>query len=418
MIELKPVFQVKHRCPHCSVAMAVEDWTIPGMRALAAMHCNTCGRRFYGDLPVGQAIETPVLLDRDTGEVHEVYPVDVKWFAEWLRSSYSRRTDEPLSFTEEVFSEVEHGLLLNCLDAMFGHCLLKLLNAQRHIDRDDGDLVVLVPTFLRWLVPDGAAAIWTVDLSLQDGRAWNDWLAGEVRRRINRWPRASISEAISHPDPAEVTIERFSRVEPMAAEAWLDAAERPVVTYIWREDRLWSPRWWERRTLRALHRGFRWGAAGHGAEMQRQRVLTFARLLRRRFPRLDFAVVGVGETEDWPHWITPLVTRRPQDAWEREACVRYSESHVVVGVHGSGMLLPSAHAGATVELVPDDRWNNLAQDLLLRATDTREALLAYRTLPIATSPRDVANIVASMLQSHVTALGTLRVRSATSRAGG
>jgi len=69
----------------------------------------------------------------------------------------------------------------------------------------------------------------------------------------------------------------------------------------------------------------------------------------------------------------------PDEASEREWCERYAASHVAVGVHGSNMLLPSAHAGAVVELLGAERWGNFAQGILFRdAGDCRETFFRYR----------------------------------------
>jgi hypothetical protein len=64
------------------------------------------------------------------------------------------------------------------------------------------------------------------------------------------------------------------------------------------------------------------------------------------------------------------------------------------------MLLPSAHAGATVELVPPDRWGNVLQDLVVPAddADARAALFRRRLLPLSSSPEEVAHIVACLMR--------------------
>ncbi len=52
---------------------------------------------------------------------------------------------------------------------------------------------------------------------------------------------------------------------------------------------------------------------------------------------------------------------------------------LVIGVHGSNMLLPTAHAGSLVELIGPERWGNFTQDVLFReAGDCRETFFRYR----------------------------------------
>jgi hypothetical protein len=67
---------------------------------------------------------------------------------------------------------------------------------------------------------------------------------------------------------------------------------------------------------------------------------------------------------------------------------------VVVGVHGSNMLLPSAHAGGVVELIGPGRWGNFTQDILFRDDgDCRETFFRYRFVDEATPPTAVAQLV-------------------------
>ena len=61
------------------------------------------------------------------------------------------------------------------------------------------------------------------------------------------------------------------------------------------------------------------------------------------------------------------------------------------------MLLPSAHAGAVLELVPVNRCGNLLQDILFAPRDIRETSFRNRFLPIDTSVNIVAKIIASLL---------------------
>ena len=89
------------------------------------------------------------------------------------------------------------------------------------------------------------------------------------------------------------------------------------------------------------------------------------------------------------------------DAAERGWCERYAASHVVVGVHGSNMLLPSAHAGGVVELIGPERWGNFTQDVLFRdAGDCRETLFRYRFVDELTPPPALARLVNMTLRGR------------------
>ena len=394
MIPLHPQPGVRLDCPFCQVPLDTEGWLIPGMRNLAELACPQCRREFYGDLPAGHGLLYPMLLEKASGDVYGLN--NGEWFREWLRTSYAHRVDTPVGFSVEDFRPLRKPILLNCLDGLYGHCVLKLLNAQHYIDhRPDLDLILLVPAFLRWMVPEGAAAVWTVDLPLQRGMEWNDRVAEEIKHRISSLKSCGLSIAPCLPHPQDFDIERFTRISPFSLERWAGSRARPTVTFIWREDRVWGEPAptrdkFARRVQRKLGRGT-------PVQVQKGHVIRLAEDLRRRFPGLEFAVAGLGTPGGFPDWIQDLRVQRMTAQTERDLCRRYAQSHVVIGIHGSNMLLPSAHAGATVELVPDDRWGNLTQDILPNAQDSKEAMVRYQFLSEGSSPAVVSRIIVSLL---------------------
>jgi hypothetical protein len=394
---LHPVTDAEHVCPHCGARLSVEGWHVPGMRNLADLRCASCGREFYGDLAAGQALYTPMLLEKATGEVHDPHGVD--WFAVWLRDSYARRVDEPIPFdVREERAVTRPVVLLNCLDTLYGHSLLKLLNAQHYLERRaDVDLVVMVPSLLAWMVPDGAAQVWSVGLPLRRGAEWNDWLAREVRRRVEAFDEVRLGHALSHPRLDEFDIERFTRVKPFPLAEWDARLERPAVTFIWRDDRTWRDPVNTTQSNRLGRLGQLMASRPRPSDEQQERVSELAEALRRDLPALDFAVTGLVNNEGrgrLPGWVKDLRRATLDDDAERVWCERYAASHVVVGVHGSNMLLPSAHAGGVVELIAPERWGNFTQDVLFRdAADCRETFFRYRFVDDTTTPSAVAQLV-------------------------
>jgi hypothetical protein len=402
MIKLHPIPDISHHCPFDNIQLKVLDWYIPGMRNLADLHCPKCGREFYGDLLAGHGLYYPMLLDKKTGDVHD--PQNVKWFSDWLRNSYANRSNQTLTFVTEDFRPLQTPLLLNCLDTLYGHCLLKLLNAQYYLDkRPDLEVIVLVPRCLRWMVPDGVAAIWTVDLPLRRGTEWNDWLAAEISARLKQFDEVWLSVAYSHPHPMDFSIERFTRVQPFPVDEWHQRLEAPTVTFIWREDRLWGEQGnlgRLRRWTNKLRVKMRMSGLSLPRNEQTRRVVLLATHLRKAFPNVNFAVVGLGMPGDMPPWIVDLRTTTIDDTIERAWCDRYALSHVVIGIHGSNMLLPSAHAGATVELMPSERWGNMIQDLLMSELECRETLFRYNIVPVSVPVQELTFMIVSLLHSY------------------
>ena len=120
-------------------------------------------------------------------------------------------------------------------------------------------------------------------------------------------------------------------------------------------------------------------------------------------------VAGIGRQGSFPRWIEDLrVDKIDSGDVERALCRIYSESRVVIGVHGSNMLLASGHAGMCIDLMPEVRWGNVAQDMLFASDEPADAdlrLSAFRRrfIDVGAPPRLVAAIAILALRHHARA---------------
>lgn len=375
MIELKPTLMQGYTCPICGTELVATDFLITGMRNLVEANCNTCHEEFYCDIPAGQALYTPLILSKSTGKVTD--PYNVSWFANPFEKSFRDQSEAIVPFKVEVFKDSSRCILVNCLDFLYGHSLLKLLNVQYYLDHcPDRGCIVMIPKQFRWLVPDGVAEIWSVDLPLSQGTGWYRSLEREIKKRIMAKEECFLSVAFSHPHPDDFDIERFTHVRPFDLNLWQERLDSPEVSFIWREDRLW----------------------GKHVRDQLKHVRKLAAMLRDQLKGLVFNVVGLGQYGVFPIWINDQRKTILGENDERDWCQIYARSHVVVGVHGSNMLLPSAHAGAVVELMPNDRLGNMLQDILFSREDVREEVFLHRFFPIEMKPDGIAQIITSLVQ--------------------
>jgi hypothetical protein len=373
-------FKLEATCPQCAAALEATGWTMPGMRMLARARCTGCGRPYFVDLPAGQGLYSPMILDPATGAVHD--RAGVEWFAEWLGKSWRERTAATPAFTVSRLSPLTRpAVLINCLDTLYGHALLKLLNAQQYLDSGTVDVILIIQPFLAALVPEGVAETWRVDLPLREGTGWSDGLAADIAAECARIGDLRLAPVHPHPHPTTFAIERFSRVKPFAVDQW-QSGPRKAVTFIWRDDRIWSP------SGRLM------------ARTQASAVGALFKALRGHLPDLDAAVAGIGTPGGLPGWIADMRSPRPSQSVERDWLRRYSDSHAVIGVHGSNMLLPSAHAGSVFELLPDSRQGNFLQDIVFNGSDPRNLFFRYRFLPDDTDPVRLARLVAFVVAQY------------------
>ena len=165
------------------------------------------------------------------------------------------------------------------------------------------------------------------------------------------------------------------------------------ITYIWREDpgRMWHSRSMLPRALckARLADAVRW--------WQLLRVKSLFGRLRRLVPEATYTVAGLGSFGTFPDWIEDVRVKKFDASTERKLCQTYSESRLVIGPHGSNMILPSAQAGMAVSLMPQKRWGCFAQDLLFSEYDDRMALFQKRIVPITVDLGDLADMCENMV---------------------
>jgi hypothetical protein len=389
LIEVKPRIEAVATCHVCGAQAQANEVLWQGIHICACFKCAQCAETFIEDLPVGQALFTPYRID-STGQL--IGDESAKaWFGKPLQDSLENTVvEESLGFKVETRRQVEHAIVLNCIDFLYGHSLLKLLNAEAYAGNHGKGLIVIVPPFLRWLVPEYAAEIWEVNIPLSKAQSHIPGFHQHVTAALAKFKSVHVSPAYSHPKEFDITHFTSVRRHDFAREDYR-------ITFVWREDRLWLGLGFVSRALRRL------GLNAVRVRLQHRKILKLFSALRGHYPKARFTVAGLGRSAAFPDWIADLRTVKFDTATERALCRAYSESRIVIGVHGSNMLLPSAHAGMSIDLMPTERWSNIAQDILYHhgddGGDQRVAAFRHRYVPIDTSPRTVEQIVISMCRS-------------------
>jgi hypothetical protein len=372
---LRPVPGRAGSCPRCAEPLDVERLHVPGWRALVEGRCAKCGHRYLQDLPMGHALVYPATLDLDDGTV--LGGAGTEWFSGWLSRASAARDGREVDL--QITGPGVHGpaTLLDCLDPIYGHSVLKLLNADRALRAGERDVVVLVPRSLAHLVPDGVAETWT--LEGPPSLAW-EWLAGLDRRigdELDRIGDCTLDPAFPHPHPSSWDLDTFTgSIEPARRG-------NPSIVFAFRDDRTWG--------LTRRHQDLNLRAAW--------------RVLQSHFPDVGGALVGVGRPGAAPGGIEDLRAERPTVGDERAWLAAAKGADLVVGVHGSHMLLPSGLAALTLELVPAERHSNVVQATLVCEPDPLIALWRYRYVMGGAhlgdvTPTRVAALAAEMFQSR------------------
>jgi hypothetical protein len=363
-------------CFYCGgVALRPGKAIIPSCLTFREAHCPSCGGIFICHLPVGYGDKLGAALDQRTGQARSIQRS--VWFLERLERAWGKKEKRKVRLTRESFAPLRRPLLVNCMDSMYGHCLQLMFTIptlrQEYPDRD---IIVLVQDFARWMVPDGVAEIWSADLSLREGSLWFDDLALQIDERLASLPPVETAGffGLERPD-----IAKFTRAAAFDY-ASVASLRQSVVSLVWREDRCWTAVPPTRPEAEA-------------AEEQAELMTVLAETVRAGIPELDIAVVGIGSRGRFPSWITDLRVSSGARIDEHAWLQRYAKSHVVIGVHGSNMLLPSAHAATAIELVPRNKWQHVGDTYdFVRARDGLTALRQIRFLPLSIDVEELALI--------------------------
>jgi len=348
MTTLRPLPSEAGSCPRGHGALRVGRLRIVGWRSLLEGDCPECGHTYLQDLPAGHGLVYPATLDRQTGEVFD--PAAVAWFSGTLRGYWEQPDIAPVRLRVERATAVDDAVLINCLDMVYGHALLKLLNASRH--RGDG-CIVLVPAALEALVPAWVAEVWVAELGFGRLRRSLPDLERAVDRELARFSRCRLSPAFPHPHPSTYDLEDY-----VGAVGGPAASDGPSVVLVLRDDRTW----------------------GSSKRAQTRNVERLTNLLLERHPTVAISAIGVAAPEGLPAPIQDLRTARPGAEDERRWLATLARADLAVGVHGSNLLLPSAMARATIELLPRERYGNLLQATLIRESDPLTALANHRVM--------------------------------------
>ena len=357
MLKLHPKADFHETCPADGENLKFKSTVIPGMWCMAETVCPACETEYYVNLPVAHAMKNQHFINAKTGEIVNLNRSN--WLTESLKQSFSEPIFKEVVPIVHKFWDADRIIILNCLDFLYGHCLLKLLNAQRYLDNyPDLGCCVLVPKQLVHLVPDGVAEIWEFPVSIKEGMNWYPSLQNWIEEQISQRAECYLSRAYSHPSNKVYDLDRFVRNLPDISDAI--APYQPIIMWSHREDRLW----------------------GKSLQHQHRNIQKLYQRLSEVFPDLAFVLVGFGKKmkiEETGGKVIDLRTDQFDVERDRLWMAYMKIADCAVGVHGSNMLLPSGLANSTVELIPSLRSNIFQATLFSQEfSDIRDAFLKYR----------------------------------------
>lgn len=395
LIPLKPQVFNDFSCPECGKhGPDATGVFFPGIHVFGAYQCGACNTSFGRDLPIGFANDHPLAMGSADGKFYNTTDAP-DWLTGPFIHHYQNQVDDEVTVKRTVYKESKDVIILNCLDFLYGHVILKLYNAQHYLDNHpDKGLVIIAPKMYSWMIPEGIAEYWEVSVGIGKLQTWYSKFNDFVQDQLVDFDRVWLGRGYSHPDFSKIDISRFIDVQPFALE---DFTKKPLhVTFVTREDRLWFrsvPGKFFYRVLRKL--GMKDSLGKIFVRAQDRMMAQTMRKVRTQLPDAEFSVVGIGSPGFSDDLASDLRTKSMNTEVEVEWCRAYGKSQFVVGVHGSNMLLPTAFAAGCINILPRDKNGNIVQDVSVRYAN-RLQLFLYRFTDEFASPSVIARTAVSM----------------------
>jgi hypothetical protein len=385
-------------CPRCNDAQPeCHGYLFQGIHILADCTCQQCATDYFHSLPVAHDKHFPIAFSKD-GKVETFDEKARHWLARPLIQSILDSKTLEISIQRTIKNPHQDVILLNCLDFCYGHVLLKLANAQKYLEQfPDKGLIVLIPSSFEWLVPDGVAEVWSINARLSQLLSFLPTLDTFVHATLPEYQSFRISPVPIHPDSMQIDWEKFLRTSRFQLHRFSDTA--PCISFIYREDRLWLNKKTDNLLWKLLSKtGLRPYVKRYFLTLQNKRFAQIARRVQKVLPDATFLLIGLGQTASCPQ---PLQDKRKtalssQDEWEW--CRLYAQSHLVVGMHGSNMLIPTALAGGFIELLPEYKIVHLTEDIV-QVYPNRYAQFLGRYLDEYSSARMIAKHITTLFDT-------------------
>lgn len=398
MIRIKPGISLNFNCLCCgSSNVHVQELLFQGMHILADCNCNNCKAQFYNTLPVAHDLLFPIKFEK-SGQFVSYDDRAKVWLAQPLLDSISKPYYRIEAVIEKkVFHEKRDAIILNCLDSCFGHVYLKLWNAQGLLQKYPGKAIVaLIPKNAEWLVPEGVAEVWTVDASLSEMNKCLANLDEFVKHQLLRFETVHLSPAYTHLNNSQIDLSLF--VKRQRFDLTTFEVSVPQITFVLREDRYWHRYPVEfflykvcvkLKILPYLKRFFIY--------RQNQLVSKLAKRIGREMKDVTLFAVGLGRTGSLSSGINDYRSSKISTEVEISWCETYAKSHIVIGIHGSHMLIPTSLAAGFIELLPRYKIPHITEDVALQYTN-RYTLFLGRHLDTYSSSKLIVQHVVSMVK--------------------
>lgn len=397
LLTLQPLDLPSPRCMDCQgERVNLLNVFFQGVHTLVDCVCASCNSEFYATLPIGASATFTVAFAKD-GSRSTYHSRAKLWHAEPLIKSMIEPTQsEGAKIQVQRFSKRKNIVLLNCLDPCFGHSLYRVFHIL-HLKRsytELGIVAIITPNF-EWLVRDHVAELWIVD---QPANRLNDCVPGLdyfVKSQLPRFEKVSLSRASFSNPHGSINLYDIIPSQPFPLYRYALLPFR--IVFVLREDRFWlrskilnfiffaSVKFKMKKLARPLL-----------AWRQNQLYARVAKRIKKQCPQVELYAVGLGKAgklnPNMQDHRLQTMTEQDELRWLR----LYAQSQLVIGVHGSNMILPTSLSAGFIEILPRYKIDHLAEDTALVHPPIKLQGYLGRYLDEGASPSLIATHAISM----------------------
>ena len=395
MLKIKPEIKFTSNCPICNNEMTNKNITFTGMRTLISVSCNKCKETFYTDLPTGHGLYYSFYYSQTKNKIVND-KINGQWFAKSLENTIRNSLDIKVNIKSEEKSSSKL-LILSVIDSYFGHSLLRLLTIQYYFRKNKNkDILLIIPKNLEWIVPKYIKNVIVCNVSGKNGDRWINGLSEIIQIFIDKYEEVFLASEYQHIYKSK-NIDNFTGIKPNNPDVIMNN-DKMCIGYIWREDRLWNKRTQLDIIFKKIEKVVGINLRRILIKQQYNNVKQLLLDIREKIPEAQFYVSGFGKFGEFPDFIEDLRTTSIDKDIEIKWIKKYLNTSLIIGLHGSNMILPSAYSAMTLDIMPEWKWNNVMEDIIIQTYSNQyDTLFRYRFIPKQTPVNIIADIAISML---------------------
>ncbi|SDC83280.1 hypothetical protein SAMN04488104_100736 [Algoriphagus faecimaris] len=354
------------QCPECKWPKIESSGLLfQGKHILTQHECPTCSLKFWSTLPIGHDRLFPIQIAEESGKVYcEVKDQD--WLSAPLAASLKSETSAVAEFKIIRPQTGNQAIFINCLDSCFGHVFTKVWNAYLLKERyPQYSIIVLISSQSEWLCPKEEVEVWSIGLpvNLLDQKV--EGLDSWIKSQLMRFEEVFLSQVPTHLNlELGIKLEEVVKISRFPIKQFSKAPLK--INFVLREDRFWHNSKW-------LDLGFKAAIKFKKLHLikpfllrrQNQLVQETVKLLLQAFPQAEISVSGLGISGSFAQPIQDQRVAEIHSDSEIQRNQAYSHCQLVIGVHGSHMLVPTALAAGFINLVPAYKLPHWVEDTLL-----------------------------------------------------